>query len=251
MGAHRHHHSSHSGKRNWKTYFWEFLMLFLAILCGSYAEYLLEHKIEADREKSYAKSLMIDLVSDTVMLSNTINYAEQLNNGFDSIQKVLYEYTDTKENRVLLYHLNFTYSRWILTDFNDRTSSQLRYSGNLRLIKDNLITDELASYWIGANDIIKNSEIFIEKMTRAEEIGTNIFNRSYISFEEEKNFELNNIIVNAEAQLLSTDKNSLIAYANRFGRLKDISFHYLIPLMKRQREMGKDLYHRIKKEYNL
>lgn len=26
-----HHHAHHNGKKNWKSYFWEFLMLFLAV----------------------------------------------------------------------------------------------------------------------------------------------------------------------------------------------------------------------------
>ena len=29
-----HHHAHHEGKKNWKSYFWEFLMLFLAVFCG-------------------------------------------------------------------------------------------------------------------------------------------------------------------------------------------------------------------------
>jgi hypothetical protein len=33
MEVHHHTHASH-GKKNWKSYFWEFLMLFLAVFCG-------------------------------------------------------------------------------------------------------------------------------------------------------------------------------------------------------------------------
>lgn len=33
-----HHHAHHEGKKNWKSYFWEFLMLFLAVFCGFLAE---------------------------------------------------------------------------------------------------------------------------------------------------------------------------------------------------------------------
>ena len=29
-----HHHAHHEGKKNWKSYIWEFLMLFLAVFCG-------------------------------------------------------------------------------------------------------------------------------------------------------------------------------------------------------------------------
>ena len=36
-----HHHAHHEGKKNWKSYFWEFLMLFLAVFCGFLAEYQL------------------------------------------------------------------------------------------------------------------------------------------------------------------------------------------------------------------
>jgi hypothetical protein len=44
MEVHAHSHSH--GKKSWRSYFWEFLMLFLAVFCGFLAEYQLEHKIE-------------------------------------------------------------------------------------------------------------------------------------------------------------------------------------------------------------
>ncbi len=37
-----HHHSHHEGKKNWKSYFWEFLMLFFAVFYASIAEYHLD-----------------------------------------------------------------------------------------------------------------------------------------------------------------------------------------------------------------
>lgn len=33
-----HHHAHHEGKKSWKSYFWEFLMLFLAVFSGFLAE---------------------------------------------------------------------------------------------------------------------------------------------------------------------------------------------------------------------
>ncbi len=44
MEVHHHTHPAH-GKKTWKAYFWEFLMLFLAVFCGFLAEYQLEHVI--------------------------------------------------------------------------------------------------------------------------------------------------------------------------------------------------------------
>ena len=41
-----HHHAHHKEKRTWKSYFWEFLMLFLAVFLGFLAENQREHFIE-------------------------------------------------------------------------------------------------------------------------------------------------------------------------------------------------------------
>ena len=47
-------------------------MLFLAVFCGFLAEYQLEHKIERDRGKQFAFSMIEDLKMDTVVLSSII-----------------------------------------------------------------------------------------------------------------------------------------------------------------------------------
>ena len=59
------HHHSHTARKKWTHYFWEFLMLFLAVFCGFLAEYQLEHKIERDRAKELAKSFYEELKSDS------------------------------------------------------------------------------------------------------------------------------------------------------------------------------------------
>ena len=59
MEVHHHSHPAHGGtgtRKKWTHYFWEFLMLFLAVFCGFLAEYQLEHKIEKDRGKQYIRS---------------------------------------------------------------------------------------------------------------------------------------------------------------------------------------------------
>ena len=73
MEVHHHAHlasgETHTSRKKWTHYFWEFLMLFLAVFCGFLAEYQLEHKIERDREKEYMASLYEDLKTDTLNLS--------------------------------------------------------------------------------------------------------------------------------------------------------------------------------------
>jgi len=57
MEVHHHTHAGH-GKKSWRSYFWEFLMLFLAVFCGFLAEYELEHVIERQREKNLFNHLL-------------------------------------------------------------------------------------------------------------------------------------------------------------------------------------------------
>ena len=66
------HAHAHTARKKWTHYFWEFLMLFLAVFCGFLAEYQLEHKIEKTREKQLCPSLVEDLKNDTLSLANAI-----------------------------------------------------------------------------------------------------------------------------------------------------------------------------------
>src|SRR6187455_203479 len=65
MEVHHHTHHAHD-KRNWKSYFWEFLMLFLAVTLGFFVENQREHYIENERAKEFSKSLIQDLQNDIV-----------------------------------------------------------------------------------------------------------------------------------------------------------------------------------------
>src|SRR5512138_1964293 len=60
-----HHHPHAHTKKGWKDYFWEFLMLFLAVFCGFLAEYQLEHLIERQRGRQYIFAFYEDLKNDT------------------------------------------------------------------------------------------------------------------------------------------------------------------------------------------
>ena len=62
------HAHTHTARKKWTHYFWEFLMLFLAVFCGFLAEYQLEHKIERDRAKELAISFYNELKRDSATI---------------------------------------------------------------------------------------------------------------------------------------------------------------------------------------
>lgn len=226
-------------------------MLFLAVFCGFLAEYYLEHRIEKEREEKYMASLVSDLKADTAMIHQTIRIGQTISVGLDSLQLNLYHFADTKENIQNIYRQNFSYLKWILPDFNDRTASQLKYSGNFRLIHNSRVSDLLANYWIEIAKITRNADLFIEKSALSQESGNTIFNRQYTSFPEnaDGSYNMNYIQVSPDAKLMTSDKNTLIAYANRIGRMTDISEHYLIPLLRNQLIKANELIKIIEEEY--
>src|SRR5215510_3689684 len=85
------HHHSHTARKKWTHYFWEFIMLFLAVFCGFLAEYQLEHVIEKQREKQFMRSMVEDLEKDIVLLNTEVKLVEQQYQELDSLTGIIYE----------------------------------------------------------------------------------------------------------------------------------------------------------------
>ncbi|NNV54935.1 hypothetical protein [Limnovirga soli] len=140
-----HHHAHHEGKKNWKAYFWEFLMLFLAVFCGFLAEYQLEHVIEHNRERQYIESYIEDLKIDTATIRQVKNSRDLSFTKMDSLMQLL------KNNQIKGYESDLYYLGRILTRnarfiATDRTITQLKNSGALRLIRNEAAADSILSY---------------------------------------------------------------------------------------------------------
>src|SRR5678816_2503402 len=64
--------STHTERKKWTHYLWEFLMLFLAVFCGFLAENIREHKIEQQRAKELAKNLYKEIYADSIAVQQKI-----------------------------------------------------------------------------------------------------------------------------------------------------------------------------------
>jgi hypothetical protein len=139
------HAHTHTPRKKWTHYFWEFLMLFLAVFCGFLAEYQLEHKIEQDREKQYMRSMVEDLRSDTLMLESNVTLRKSRLTMSDSLIRMLNSTGRNKYGNDIYY---FARSISPPTNIfpNDGTIQQLKSSGNLRLIRNNNITNSIMAY---------------------------------------------------------------------------------------------------------
>jgi hypothetical protein len=141
------HAHTHTARKNWKHYFWEFLMLFLAVFCGFLAENQREHMIEHQREKKFIRSLISDLSADTSRLGNIINLRNERVVMLDSFM-VLLNKPDAEAYGRTIYYFNSYATRGVAFRFTaaDGTMQQLKNGGNLRLIQKTSVSDSIIAY---------------------------------------------------------------------------------------------------------
>jgi hypothetical protein len=238
MEVHHHSHPAQSGRKKWSHYFWEFLMLFLAVFCGYLAEYQLEHKIEKERGRAYIVSLYKDLVTDTSTFTRLIDAYEEkvavMKSRVPCYDSVSRDLTNTGCLKTLVFHSLF-FPDLIYTD---RTLQQLKNAGGLRLLKT-ADADSILQY----DNMLKAYKSVEE--TVLQETQTGIRSTLY-SLINNKAFNGDNsqpLLYNNDKDLLNRYFNQLIGYAAVFeGRIGDV---------KNIKKKAVDLIEYFKERYHL
>lgn len=232
-----HHHAHHGGQKNWKSYIWEFLMLFLAVFCGFLAEWRLEQMIENHREEEYIHSIVEDINADIEQTDKLMIDLNTRINRTDSLLSVLSS-NDIQKSSKNAYQL------WLMTlgfpDFvqNDRTIQQLKSSGGLRLIRKKAVSDKIMEY----DQAVRLLSVTQNNMNSIA-ANTSLFYQTF-------DFINLNKPNNDAVKLTENGKKSLNeAYANRFfWRINLVGLrHRLVSL----NEKGKEVTKFIKSQYHL
>ena len=84
------HAHSHTPRKKWTHYFWEFLMLFLAVSLGFYAENLREGMIHKEQVKTNMHSLLSDLQSDVRVFDSVSDRIQYSYTMADSLIELLH-----------------------------------------------------------------------------------------------------------------------------------------------------------------
>ena len=170
------HAHTHTPRKKWTHYFWEFLMLFLAVTLGFFVENQREHYVEAIREKKYIQSLVADLMSDTASFSNALNKNRQTIRAFDSVIHLLRNYNSNEETNRKLYSLVRLNNPLIgAVKINYTAFDQMRSSGNLRLIHNQNIIDSINNYYFQARNIERNNDLLEERFRAKVEFEGKVF----------------------------------------------------------------------------
>jgi len=146
------HAHSHTARKKWTHYLWEFLMLFLAVFCGFLAENIREHKVEQHRAKEFAKSLVEDLQNDTTAITSEKKSARLYIAVVDSLLKLSNTPLEGRQASQFSFYTRFTY--WTVPiSWNRNTFEQIKNSGSLRYFKNGQLLKKLLEYDGLVNDI--------------------------------------------------------------------------------------------------
>jgi hypothetical protein len=126
------HAHTHTERKKWTHYFWEFLMLFLAVFCGFFAENQREHYIEKQRAKEFAESMVADLALDVSNLDFIIKEYDSAARNVDSFLRIVsMAHIKSVPGGAIYYYGDAANSGYRMA-FNTATIEQLKSSGSLR-----------------------------------------------------------------------------------------------------------------------
>lgn len=251
-----HHHShlasgeTHTPRRKWQHYFWEFLMLFLAVTLGFFVENQREHYIEHKREKVYVRSMLDDLRLDTVEFSIEKSERDQAVILYDSLINLLNQKNRNEFQQQRIYYLARMSIRLSpYPTMNDRTFEQLKSSGNLRLIRHKEITDRITKYYFKSKEFAINTNQTVLRLQSLIDYQGNVFDGTvFQEMTDVKDFSIHPPAGNP--LLITEDKKAINALIVRIHYIQSILL-YSQNYMNRVNDEALQLIEILKKEYHL
>jgi hypothetical protein len=243
------HHHPHLEKKNFKEYFLEFLMIFLAVTLGFFAEQMRENFAEHDREKEYLRSMLEDLKTDTANINAFYSHSNIVISQIDSLMHLI-KSPDRNNYGQRIYYL----ARVITTGLGrfilrDRTYEEMKSSGSLRLVNDDALSDSISKYYASQIDFKEQAELQLNKMAAYTDQTAKLFDGSVFQ-QMLQRFPYKVIPPQGNPQLLTNDAVTTDQY---IGMLHYYSAIIIINSSRAKSKIGSttDLIRMIQKKYDL
>lgn len=246
-----HHPHGPLEKKKFMEYFWEFLMLFLAVTLGFFAENLREYQSERGKEKEYITSFIKNLIQDTTDLNNEIASDNNLINGLDDLVKIFPYYKDGGENLRTFCQQCVSYvPHNTVFNSNDGTMVQLKNAGGFRLIIKDFVADSIVAY----DNITKltqlGGEYCREQYNKTYDTWSHVFDLSYImdtSYYADGSFTNNYI----PSSIIVGSDNEMKYFYNSVLQYEGTLSNYISYNLQGQLDFAKRLIPYLRKEYGI
>ena len=239
------HHHSHTARKKWTHYFWEFLMLFLAVFCGFLAEYKLEQTIERHREKEFILSMIEDAATDTANIHITIaqnrvriKYADSL-----AIATLNYKGTNAENSSIYSAARNTVYYPELVYP-TERTLFQLKNSGGMRLIRNKASVESIIAYDNSGKNVMNQQAYYEHYLTALTEASNRLMNFAVLL-----NFKKPSSIYEY-APMVNPTPEKLLEMGNMSMMFQGVMMQYIVRLQEMEKQ-AISLINTLKKEYHL
>jgi len=144
------HQHTHTARKKWTHYFWEFLMLFLAVLCGFFAEYQLEHTIEKDRARQFLQSMLVDVRTNIKNLDSLLTQDKIIIANHNELVNWLLKDSAAIDRSAFAKKMGAVWVRNFLvrkeTYEQMKSSGSLRYVGNIEFLKKMMDYERITNF---------------------------------------------------------------------------------------------------------
>ena len=246
------HAHTHTARKKWTHYFWEFLMLFLAVFCGFLAENQREHMVEHQRAKQFATLLYDDIKVDTGTAKYQMGVLSFVNPRIDTFINLVQKYRPEELPGGTWYYYGRFPGRYFNITFQDATIQQLKSSGGLRYFGNSSVANAIALYDQACRNL--ESEINNENLLYLEVIKWR--NQLYNIFLMREVMDLDvpyskiDSFKNDPLALLSLRKEDFMQFAN-IAQHRLTSNWALYTLYEKVFKSGESLLALLQKEYHL
>src|SRR5579862_1416505 len=151
------HHHPHVEKKKFKEYFLEFLMIFLAVTMGFFAENIRQYIYDREKEHANISSLVKNLRTDSVMVESSVEALDYVKIRIDTLMQLIRSGKYTTEPETL-YRLAYQTRGFREFAYSNVTFQQMQSSGSFGLIRNEEIRNDLVNYNNFINTDIKELE---------------------------------------------------------------------------------------------
>ena len=244
------HAHTHTARKKWTHYFWEFFMLFLAVTLGFFVENQREHFVEHQREKQFIKSLVDDVKADTAKITDIISGRLARETHLDSLSYLMNSDSPAIHTRdIYFYAVTAARTRTIRFIPNDGTMQQLKNSGAFRLIRTRAVVDSIAKYDVSVRNLLRQGELEETLVNDYRSAAANIFDALVFNLMVDTN-NTPTRLTSGNPALLAYDKQDLHQWNYKLYSMKSLNKGNRRDLRLLLRQ-SINLLNTLKKEYHL
>ena len=156
-----HHPDIHHKTKKWREYFLEFLMIFLAVTLGFFAESYREHLADKRKEKEIILALLNDLKKDTTNLNNIVNRYMPGHGAWVDSAEVYFNTLTIKGNEKKIAKALINSTNWNFYSPPQVALEILKTSGTFNLIKNETVRTEIINFNALVNTYVNYSQFML------------------------------------------------------------------------------------------